>query len=77
MARSSLCLGFDPVELCLFTAILLGGGCGRGHSTSKTWRAGDLEIVVFSILVHELGHATVAAIGASPEIVLHGFGVRR
>jgi Zn-dependent protease len=62
----------------LLTAILLGGGLSP-DAFSNLANVADIGIwviiVFFSILTHELGHATVGRhFGASPEIVLHGFG---
>lgn len=60
------------------TCILLGGGLRPGafSSASSIAEMGIITILVFfSILVHELGHATTGRrYGANPEIILHGFG---
>jgi Zn-dependent protease len=67
------------VELWFWlTAILLGGGM-RSDAYASVANVAGLAIwaivVFFSILVHELGHASVGRrFGANPEIVLHGFG---
>lgn len=67
------------VELWFWiTALLLGGGLRPDAYSSMADFAGVLIwiiIVFFSILVHELGHASVGRrYGANPEIVLHAFG---
>jgi stage IV sporulation protein FB len=67
------------VELWFWlTCLLLGGGFRSDAYASVANLAGlaiYAIIVFFSILVHELGHATVGRnYGATPEIVLHGFG---
>lgn len=60
------------------TCLLLGGGLQPGAYSSVANLAGMgiwIIVVFFSILVHELGHASVGRrYGANPEIVLHGFG---
>lgn len=60
------------------TCLLLGGGL-RPDAYSNVANLTGLAIwaivVFFSILIHELGHASVGRrYGAHPEIVLHGFG---
>ncbi len=67
------------VELWFWiTALLLGGGLRPDAYSSLANFAGVaiwIIIVFFSILVHELGHASVGRrYGADPEIVLHAFG---
>jgi stage IV sporulation protein FB len=72
--------GFSvTVELWFWiTALLLGGGLRPDAYASLADFAGVviwMIIVFFSILVHELGHASVGRrYGADPEIVLHAFG---
>ena len=62
----------------LITAILLGGGLRPDAYSSVANLAGIgiwVIVVFFSILVHELGHASMGRrFGAMPEIVLHAFG---
>ncbi len=60
------------------TCLLLAGGL-RPEAYSSVSSLAELAIwailAFFSILIHELGHSTVARrFGAHPEIVLHGFG---
>lgn len=67
------------VELWFWlTAALLGGGLHPKAYESAASMAGLAIwaiVVFFSILIHELGHATMGRrYGANPEIVLHGFG---
>ena len=70
-----------PVRVELWfviTAVLLGGGLRPDTYSSVANLAGIgiwVIVVFFSILVHELGHATTGRrFGAAPEIVLHAFG---
>jgi len=70
-----------PVRVELWfviTAVLLGGGLRPDAYSSVANLAGIgiwVIVVFFSILVHELGHASVGRrYGAMPEIVLHAFG---
>lgn len=60
------------------TCLLLGGGLNPAvySSVSSLAEIGIWAILAFfSILMHELGHASVGRrFGAHPEIVLHGFG---
>ncbi|MGE3309248.1 MAG: metalloprotease [Limisphaerales bacterium] len=62
----------------VITAILLGGGLRPDAFSSVASIAGIaiwVIVVFFSILIHELGHATTGRrFGAMPEIVLHAFG---
>ncbi len=62
----------------VITAILLGGGLRPNAFSSVASVAGIaiwVIVVFFSILIHELGHATTGRrYGAMPEIVLHAFG---
>lgn len=67
------------VELWFWlTCFLLGGGLRPGMWSNVSNLAGMAIwtiIVFFSILIHELGHATTGRrFGANPEIVLHAFG---
>lgn len=60
------------------TCLLLAGGL-RPDAYSSVSSMAEMGIWVilafFSVLVHELGHASVGRrYGADPEIVLHGFG---
>lgn len=79
MLRFSI-FGFPvTVELWFWiTCLLLGGGLQADAyaSVSSLAEVGIWTIVAFfSILCHELGHASVGrAYGAHPEIVLHAFG---
>jgi len=62
----------------VLSAVLLGGGL-RPEAYANLANIAGIAIwvilVFFSILVHELGHASVGRrFGAMPEIVLHGFG---
>jgi len=62
----------------IITAVLLGGGL-RPESYSNLANLAGIGIwvilVFFSILIHELGHASVGRrFDAMPEIVLHAFG---
>ncbi len=81
MARMQFHLFGFPVRVELWfviTSILLGGGLRPNAFSSVASVAGIgiwVIIVFFSILVHELGHASVGRrYGAMPEIVLHAFG---
>lgn len=81
MARMQFHLFGFPVRIELWfviTAILLGGGLRPDAYSSVASMAGIgiwVILVFFSILVHELGHATTGRrYGATPEIVLHAFG---
>lgn len=60
------------------TCLLLGGGLNP-HAYSNVASLAGIAIwaivVFFSVLFHELGHATVGRhFHATPEIILHGFG---
>lgn len=67
------------VELWFWiTCLLLAGGL-RPEAYSSVSNLADIAIwailAFFSILIHELGHASMGRrYGAMPEIVLHGFG---
>jgi len=81
MARMQFHLFGFPVRVefwFVITSILLGGGLRPNAFSSVASVAGIaiwVIIVFFSILVHELGHASVGRrYGAMPEIVLHAFG---
>lgn len=57
------------------TCILLGGGLRAQGMADAIGLAIWTIVVFFSILIHELGHATVGRrYGAHPEIRLHAFG---
>ena len=53
------------------TAVALGAGTGSNAATIALW----IGIVLFSVLLHEMGHAlTGKAFGLKPQIDLHGMG---
>lgn len=79
MLRFSI-FGFHvTVELWFWiTCVLLAGGlhpAAYSSVASVAWLGIWAIVAFFSILFHELGHATVGRkFGAYPEIVLHAFG---
>jgi Zn-dependent protease len=53
------------------TAVALGAGTGSNAATIALW----IVIVLFSVLLHEMGHAIAGrAFGLKPQIDLHGMG---
>ncbi|MCB9507875.1 MAG: hypothetical protein H6698_06095 [Myxococcales bacterium] len=68
-----LSIGNIPVFVTpFFLLVLLLSGMGLGSIGERlVWAA----VLTVSVLIHELGHATVAnALGLRPHIFLHGFG---
>jgi hypothetical protein len=63
-----------PVKVDPFF-LLVVGFLGYGRIEQPVFLVEWIVVVLFSILIHELGHAfTVRAFGLSPKIELYGMG---
>src|SRR5262245_124507 len=57
--------------LFFLTALFLGAGSGESAAAIAIW----VGVVLFSVLLHEMGHATVGKLfGLAPQIDLHAMG---